>query len=210
MWPENDAHDWSSEMLMIGHWRNLSHSQHWPNWQKMTPLIGGLCLTVDFNQMWSKLCPLSEDFVMQQTSTKCGPKRAPCWRTLSHCGLQPDVVQTCARCWRPCHPADSDQMWSKHMPLGGGLHFAAEFDHIWINSILIIKKSQYQTNRSLSINQCGTETAISNYVAISPYGHGQIPKFWHLRPLKKTRFTRLTVLVPHVCTYVGCTRTAKQ
>ncbi len=27
---------------------------------------------------------------------------------------------------------------------------------------------------------------------------------------KKTRFARLTVLVPRVCTYVGCTRTAKQ
>jgi hypothetical protein len=62
-------------------------------WQKMTPLVGGLCLTADFNQMWSKLCPLLEDFVMQQTLTKCGPNCAPCWRTLSRSRLQPNVVR---------------------------------------------------------------------------------------------------------------------
>jgi hypothetical protein len=60
------------------------------------PLIGGLCFTADFDQMWSQLCPSLEDFVMQQTLTKCGPKCAPCWRTLS---------------------ADFDQMWSNMCPL---------------------------------------------------------------------------------------------
>jgi hypothetical protein len=45
-----------------------------------------------------------------------------------------------------CHTADFDQMWSKHVPLNGGLHFATEFDHIWINNVLIIKKGRYQTN----------------------------------------------------------------
>ncbi len=99
MWPENDAH----------HQRNLSRSGHWPNVAKNdarhrrtlshcgllpdgvqnVPLVGGLCLTVDFYQMWSKMCPSLEDFVSLQTSTKCGSKCAPCWRTLSHCGLRP-------------------------------------------------------------------------------------------------------------------------
>ncbi len=80
--------------------RTLSHCRLWPNVVQIVPLVGGLCLTADFNQMWSKLCPLSEDFVMQRTLTKCGPKCAPCWRTLSHCRLLPDVVQICAPRWR--------------------------------------------------------------------------------------------------------------
>jgi hypothetical protein len=91
------------------------------------PLVGGLYLTVDFDQMWSKHVPLIG-------------------------GL--------------CHAVDFNQMWSKHVPLDRGLRFAMEFNHIWINNILIIEKKWYQTNRSLSINQCGTETAISDYVAI--------------------------------------------
>jgi hypothetical protein len=37
-------------------------------------------------------------------------------------------------------------MWSKHVPLDGGLCFATEFNHIWINNALIIKKGLYQTN----------------------------------------------------------------
>jgi hypothetical protein len=44
------------------------------------------------------------------------------------------------------HAADFDQMCSKHVPLDGGLRFAKEFDHIWINNVLIIKKGWYQTN----------------------------------------------------------------
>jgi hypothetical protein len=45
-----------------------------------------------------------------------------------------------------CHTADFDQMGSKHVLLNGGLHFATEFDHIWIKNVLIIKKGRYQTN----------------------------------------------------------------
>jgi hypothetical protein len=55
--------------------------------KKMMPLIGGLYQTADFDQMWSNNVPLLEDFVSLQTLTKCGPKCAPCQRTLSHCGL---------------------------------------------------------------------------------------------------------------------------
>ncbi len=56
-------------------------------WSKHVPLVGGLCHAVDFDQMWSKMCPLSEDFVSLWTLTKCGSKYAPRWTTLSHCGL---------------------------------------------------------------------------------------------------------------------------
>ena len=44
---------------------------------KNAPLIGGLCLTADFDQMWSEMCPSSEDFVSSRTSTKCGPILRP-------------------------------------------------------------------------------------------------------------------------------------
>jgi hypothetical protein len=80
MWPENDAHDWSSEEL-ITQWTLAKYGI------KMMPLVGGLCLTTDFGQMWSKLCPSLENFVMQRIMTKCGPNFAPHWRTLSHIGL---------------------------------------------------------------------------------------------------------------------------
>jgi hypothetical protein len=135
-------------------------------WQKMMPPVGGLCHTADFDKMWSKMGPLTEDFVSLRTLTKCGPKCAPCLRTLSHCGLQtnvvgnvPLVVGLCFtadfdQMWSKhvplvgglCHAADSNQMWFKHVPLDRGLCFATEFDHIWINNVLIIKKGRYQTN----------------------------------------------------------------
>ncbi len=179
MWLENDAHDWSSEEL-------VTQGKIGKMWKKMMPLVRGLYLTVDFDQMWSKLCPLLEDFVTQMTLTKCGPKCAPHQRTLSHCRLWPNVVQNVPlvgglcltadfnQMWSEhvplvgelCHTADFNQMWSKHVPLDGGLHFAMEINHIWINNVLIIEKSRYQTNRSLSINQRGTETTISNFIAI--------------------------------------------
>jgi hypothetical protein len=64
---------------------------------QIVPLVGGLCHTADFDQMWSKMCPssedcvslwtsarggpnmcpLSEDFVTLQTLTKCGPNMCP-------------------------------------------------------------------------------------------------------------------------------------
>ncbi len=138
MWQKNDA----------PFWRTLSHCGLWPNAVQIVPLVGGLCHAADFNQMWLKLCPSSGDFVTQRTLTKYGPKCAPHWRTLSHCRLWPDVVQICAPCQGLCHAADFDQMWSNHVPIDGRLCFAMEFDQIWMDNVLIIKDSQYQTNRS--------------------------------------------------------------
>ncbi len=80
------------------------------------PLIGGLCRTVDFDQMWPKMCSLSEDFVTQRTSSKCGPKCAPCQRTLSRSGLQPNVAQNVPLIGGLCHAADLDQMWLEMCP----------------------------------------------------------------------------------------------
>jgi hypothetical protein len=79
--------------LIRGLYQTADFDQMWSN---NVPLIGGLCLAVDFDQMWSEMCPLSEDFVSLRTLTKWGPKCAPCWRTFSRYGLQPNVVQTCA------------------------------------------------------------------------------------------------------------------
>jgi hypothetical protein len=72
--------------------RTLSCSGLQPNVVQNVPLIGGLCLTADFDQMWSKMCPSSEDFVSLQTSTKCGPNIRPSsedfvmQRTSTKCG----------------------------------------------------------------------------------------------------------------------------
>ncbi len=99
------------------HWRTLSRSRLWPNMAQIVPLIGGLCHAADFDQMWPKLCPSSEDFVTQQTLTKCGLKCAPCWRALSHCGLWPNVAQIVPLIGGLCHAADFDQMWPKMGPL---------------------------------------------------------------------------------------------
>jgi hypothetical protein len=102
---------------MIGHWIKLSRSGQWPNVAKtMMPLVGGLCLTADFKQMWPKMCPSLEDFVTQRTLTKCGPKCAPRWRTLSHSGLQPNVAQNVPLVGGLCHAADFNQMWPKMCP----------------------------------------------------------------------------------------------
>jgi hypothetical protein len=56
------------------------------------------CHTADFGQMWQENdthdLPLAE-IVTQQTMAKCGKNNdAPHRRTLSHCGFQPNVVQT--------------------------------------------------------------------------------------------------------------------
>ncbi len=80
------------------HRRTLSCSGLQTNVAQNVLLVGGLCHVVDFI-WWSKVCPSSEDFVMQRTLTKCGPKCAPHWRTLSHSGFQPNMVQTCALQW---------------------------------------------------------------------------------------------------------------
>jgi hypothetical protein len=98
------------------HRRTLLHSRLRPNVVQKLPLVGGLCHTADFDQMWSKICPSSEDFVAQQTPTKCGPKVAPRRRTLSHSGLRLNVVQKLSLIGGLCHTADFDQMWSKNCP----------------------------------------------------------------------------------------------
>ena len=59
------------------HWRTLSRLGLRPNVVQNVPLIGGLYLIPDFDQMWSKMCPSSEDFVSSRTSTKCGPILRP-------------------------------------------------------------------------------------------------------------------------------------
>ncbi len=130
----------------VPHRRTLSRSGLWQNMAQIVPFVGGLCHAADFDQMWSKMCPLSEDFVMQRTLTKRGPNRAPHWRTLSCSGLWPNVVQ--------------------NVPLGRRLCFAMEFNHIWIDNVLLIKKRPVPNKRILIIDQRGTETTVSNYVAM--------------------------------------------
>ncbi len=72
--------------------RTLACSGLWPNVVQNVALVGELCLTADFNQMWSKMCPLLEDFVSLQTSTRCGLNMCPLLedfvtlRTLTKCG----------------------------------------------------------------------------------------------------------------------------
>ncbi len=83
-----------------------------------------------FDQMWPKMCPSLEDFIMQRTLTKCGPKCAPHQRTLSRSGLWPNVVRNVPLVGGLCHAADFDQMWSKHVPFDGWLRFAMGFDQI--------------------------------------------------------------------------------
>jgi hypothetical protein len=98
------------------HWMTLSHSGLQPNVTQNVPLVGGLCHAADFNQMWLKVCPLLEDFVTQWTLTKCGPKCAPHWRTLSRSGLQPNVAQSVPLVGGLCHAVDFNQMWPKVCP----------------------------------------------------------------------------------------------
>ncbi len=75
----------------------LSRSGQWPNVAKQ----------------W---CPLSEDFVSLRTSTECGPKCAPHWRTLSRSGLWPNVAQNVPLVGGLCHAPDFDQIWPKMCP----------------------------------------------------------------------------------------------
>jgi hypothetical protein len=98
------------------HRRTLSRSRLQPNVAQNVPLIRGLCHAADLDQMWPEMCPSSEDFVTQRISTKCGPKCAPCRRTLSHSRLQPNVAQNVPHVGGLCHTADFDQMWPKMCP----------------------------------------------------------------------------------------------
>ncbi len=102
---------------MIRHRTKLSCSRQLPNVAKtMMPLVRGLCLTADFDQMGPKMCLSFEDFVTQRTLTKCGPKCAPRWRTLSRSGLQPNVAQNAPLIGGLCHAANFGQMWPKMCP----------------------------------------------------------------------------------------------
>ncbi len=128
------------------HWRTLSCSGLQPNVAQNVALVGGLCHAANFDQMWPKMCPSSEDFVTQRTSIKCGPKCAPCWRTLSHSGLWPNVVQTCAL-W-----------WVTSFCYGVRPHMDQQRTHHW--------KRPVPSKRILIINQCKTKTAVSDYNAM--------------------------------------------
>ncbi len=124
------------------------------------------CHAVDFDQMWPKLSPLLEDFVTQRTLTKCGPKCAPCWRTLSHCGLQPNVVRTYAPHWRTLshsglHPnvvQTCAPQWRTSFCYGVQPHMDQQCTHH--------QKRPVPNKPILIVDQRGTETTISDYVAM--------------------------------------------
>jgi hypothetical protein len=105
MWPKSAPHQ-----------RTLSCSRLQPNVAQNVRLIGGPCHAADFDQMWPEMCPLLEHFVMQWTSTKCGPKCFPHQRTLSCSGLQPNVAKTVPLVGGLCRAADFDQIWPKMCP----------------------------------------------------------------------------------------------
>ncbi len=144
----------------------LSHYRLWPNVVQHMPLVGELCHAADFDQMWSDMCTLLEDFVSLQTLTKCGPKCAPCQRTSSHCGLQPNVVQTYAPCWRTLsrsglqpNVVQTCAPWQRTLfCYGARPHLDQQCTHH--------QKRLVPNKQILSIDCRGTETAISYYVAI--------------------------------------------
>ncbi len=63
--------------------RTSSRSGLRPNVVQILPLIGGLHLVADFDQMWSKYCPSLEDFVTLRT-------------------FWPNVVDNMPLCWGLC------------------------------------------------------------------------------------------------------------
>ncbi len=79
------------------------------------------CHTADFGQVWPEKDTHdrpSDKVVTQRTMAKCGKNNdAPCWRTLSHCGLWPNVARNVPLIGEFCHAADFDQMWPKMCPL---------------------------------------------------------------------------------------------
>ncbi len=171
VWPENDTHDWPLDKVVTQrtmakygnnndapHQRTLSHCGLWPNVARIVPLIGGLYHTADFDQMWPKLCPLLEDFVTQQTLTKCGPNCAPHWR-ICHavdfnqmwpklCPTLEDFVtqQTLTKCGpnsAPCRRTLSRSgLWPKvvkNVPLVGGLCFTVDFNQMWSKHMPLVR-----------------------------------------------------------------------
>ncbi len=135
--------------------RTLSYCGLWPNVAQNVPLIGGLCPAADLDQMWPKMCPLSEDFVTQRTLIKCGPKCAPHWMTLSCSRLQPNVAQYVPLIGGLCHAVDFGQMWPKNVPLVGGLCHAADFDQMWPKMCPLLE--DFVTQETLT--KCGPKCA---------------------------------------------------
>ena len=64
-------------------------------------------------------------------SKKCAPR----WRTLSHHGLRPGMVQNVPLVGGLCHVTDFDQVWSKNVPLVGGLCHITDFDQVWSKNV---------------------------------------------------------------------------
>ena len=68
----------------------------------------------DFGQMWPENDThdrSSDKVVTQQTMAKCGKNNdAPRRRTLSHCGLLPNVAQNVPHVGGLCHGADFNKM----------------------------------------------------------------------------------------------------
>ncbi len=130
------------------------------------PLIGGLCHAPDFDQMWPKLCPLLEDFVRQRTLTKCGPKCAPRWRTLSHCGLRPNLVWAYAPCRRTLsHSRLQPNMVQTSAPWQRTLFCYGVWPHMDQQGTHH-QKRPVPNKPILIVDQCKTKTAVSNYIAL--------------------------------------------
>jgi hypothetical protein len=148
------------------HWRTLSCSGLWPNVAQIVPLIGWLCHAADFNQMWPELCPLLEDFVTQQTLTKCGSKCAPCWRALSHCRLWPNVVGTYAPCWRTL---SHSRLWPNVVQTCAPRRRTLFCYGVWPRmdqQCTPYQKKPLPNKWILIVDQRGTETTVSNYIAM--------------------------------------------
>jgi hypothetical protein len=129
------------------HQRTLSCSGLQPNVAQIVPLVGGLCHAVDFDQMWPKMCPLSEDFFSLRTSTKCSPSICPSSEDFVTQQNQPNMVQTCApqRMTSFCYRVrpHMDQQRTHHQ-----------------------KRLVPSNEQILILNQRRTKTAVSNYVAM--------------------------------------------
>jgi hypothetical protein len=118
------------------------------------------CQTVDIDLMWSKrICPSLDNFVTQQTLTRCGrkimhplledlshsrlqpivaQKYAPHWRTLSCSRLWPNVAQKCASHWRTLsHNGLRPNVAQKNMTLG--LYRAVDFGQMWPKNVPLIE-----------------------------------------------------------------------
>ena len=90
---------------------------NWPNTAKdSSPLVGGICHTTDFDHTCPKYASrrktLSHSGLQPNVVQKCAPHR----RTLSRSGFQPNVAQNAPFIGGLCHAAVFDQMWSEMCP----------------------------------------------------------------------------------------------